>query len=474
MNSVLQCVLHTEAIKDYFISQQYKLHLNKNNPLGTKGAALALVFGEMIESAWLSNESTLSPWGFKKIISQFAPQFIGYEQHDAHELLTFLLTGLHEDLNLVKIKPYIEKVDCDNLEDEQASIISWNWFLERNKSFFVDLMYGQLKSTLKCPKCFKTSITFDPFLTFSVNIPCSVKREFTVLVILSNNKIFKQDLDILSSTTIIKLKQMLIEKYKLNNIVLCVYNKLNIQGICDDYTEVSQYQGKGLFAYECQTFTTYIPVPIKLYQKSTLQPFTFTRVIFTQPLNTFSDIHEILKKSINGSYKINIINTAGNTGIFNKTRLPCDFCNNSNCNNCELLSNQTTMQEAQDMLKNSEGPFMLEVILDDNNPFIENCNELNETEPIIENIFFDSKVTLKNCLEHSMKPETLDLHNEWYCSGCKDNVGALKTLQMYRLPKVLIFQLVRFRNRGVFSQKINEFIVQAVSLRISAEVSGEI
>ena len=41
-------------------------------------------------------------------VQKYAPQFMGYSQQDAQELLTFLLTGIHEDLNLVKDKPYFE------------------------------------------------------------------------------------------------------------------------------------------------------------------------------------------------------------------------------------------------------------------------------------------------------------------------------------------------------------------------------
>ena len=38
----------------------------------------------------------------------FAPRFSGHHQQDSQELLTFLLDGLHEDLNLVKEKPYVD------------------------------------------------------------------------------------------------------------------------------------------------------------------------------------------------------------------------------------------------------------------------------------------------------------------------------------------------------------------------------
>lgn len=51
-------------------------------------------------------------------MSKFAPQFSGYQQHDAQELLTFLLDGLHEDLNRIHDKPYIKQRDSDGRPDE--------------------------------------------------------------------------------------------------------------------------------------------------------------------------------------------------------------------------------------------------------------------------------------------------------------------------------------------------------------------
>jgi len=51
-------------------------------------------------------------------VGRFAPQFSGYQQHDSQELLTFLLDGLHEDLNRIVKKPYIELKDNDGRSDE--------------------------------------------------------------------------------------------------------------------------------------------------------------------------------------------------------------------------------------------------------------------------------------------------------------------------------------------------------------------
>jgi ubiquitin C-terminal hydrolase len=57
-------------------------------------------------------------------------------------MLSFLLETLHEDLNDITKKPYIEYKDSENRNDEEVSEEFWNGFLRREKSIFVDLFYG--------------------------------------------------------------------------------------------------------------------------------------------------------------------------------------------------------------------------------------------------------------------------------------------------------------------------------------------
>ncbi len=89
------------------VEKPYTKHINLDNPLGMKGA-LAKSYGDLLESMWSGDNSYLAPRQFKMMIGKHAPQFSGYQQHDSHELLAFLLDGLHEDLNLVKKKPYVD------------------------------------------------------------------------------------------------------------------------------------------------------------------------------------------------------------------------------------------------------------------------------------------------------------------------------------------------------------------------------
>ena len=85
------------------------------------GGALAETYGSLLEEMWCGQNSYLAPRQFKLMIGKHAPQFSGFQQHDSHELLAFLLDGLHEDLNLVRKKPY---VDMDIKTEERNDAVS--------------------------------------------------------------------------------------------------------------------------------------------------------------------------------------------------------------------------------------------------------------------------------------------------------------------------------------------------------------
>ena len=63
-------------------------------------------------------------------------QFSGHQQHDAQELLSVFLDGLHEDLNLVAVKPYTELPDSDDREDSILADIWWKNHLSRDNRYY--------------------------------------------------------------------------------------------------------------------------------------------------------------------------------------------------------------------------------------------------------------------------------------------------------------------------------------------------
>lgn len=54
------------------------------------------------------------------------------------QLLAFLLDGLHEDLNRMHDKPYIEEKDAAGQPDEQVADETWANYRARNDSVMVD------------------------------------------------------------------------------------------------------------------------------------------------------------------------------------------------------------------------------------------------------------------------------------------------------------------------------------------------
>ncbi|KAL6988146.1 ubiquitinyl hydrolase 1 [Sarracenia purpurea var. burkii] len=181
MNSSIQCLVHTPKLVDYFLGD-YRKDINIDNPLGMNGE-LALRFGDLLRKLWAPGATPVAPRVFKSKLAAFAPQFSGYSQHDSQEFLAFLLDGLHEDLNRVKCKPYIETKDAEGCPDEEVADEHWQNHLARNDSIIVDLCQGQYRSTLVCPFCKKLSITFDPFMYLSLPLPSTTMRTMTVTVL---------------------------------------------------------------------------------------------------------------------------------------------------------------------------------------------------------------------------------------------------------------------------------------------------
>uniref|UniRef100_A0A665UBP3 Ubiquitin carboxyl-terminal hydrolase n=1 Tax=Echeneis naucrates TaxID=173247 RepID=A0A665UBP3_ECHNA len=182
MNSALQCLSNTPPLTEYFLQSSYLEELNFTNPLGMKGE-IAEAYADVIKQMWSGRHYSVVPRVFKTKVGHFASQFLGYQQHDSQELLSFLLDGLHEDLNRVKNKEYIELRDADGRPDQEVAEEAWRNHRRRNDSVIVDTFHGLFKSTLVCPECHKVSVTFDPFCYLSIPLPVSKERVMEVFFV---------------------------------------------------------------------------------------------------------------------------------------------------------------------------------------------------------------------------------------------------------------------------------------------------
>jgi ubiquitin carboxyl-terminal hydrolase 4/11/15 len=105
MNSCLQCLSNTAPLTRYFLDSCFEYEINRTNTLGTKGK-LAKAYAKFIRGMWCETDSVYVPDNVKSAVSSINHIFSGYSQHDSHEFFSFLIDGLHEDLNRIAKKPY--------------------------------------------------------------------------------------------------------------------------------------------------------------------------------------------------------------------------------------------------------------------------------------------------------------------------------------------------------------------------------
>lgn len=74
---------------------------------------------------------------------------------------------------------------------------------------------------------------------------------------------------------------------------------------------------------------------------------------------------------------------------------------------------------------------------------IMNERRANALEPAQQ--LYADKITINDCFRLFNRPEKLSWQNEWYCSKCKAHKQAVKKIQVFKTPPILIITLKRFK-----------------------------
>ena len=188
MNAAIQCLSNTKILSMYFNRNCHLHEINRTNPLGMKGH-VAKRFGDLVREMWSGNTRTVAPIKLRWTIGRYNTSFSSLQQQDSQEFLAFLLDGLHEDLNRVTTKKYVELKDSDGRPDIVVSQEAEQNHSARNKSIVVDLFTGQLKSKVTCNVCGHESVKFDPFQYLSLPLPMESSVHLDVIVIRQDGSI---------------------------------------------------------------------------------------------------------------------------------------------------------------------------------------------------------------------------------------------------------------------------------------------
>ncbi|KAA8916532.1 hypothetical protein TRICI_001395 [Trichomonascus ciferrii] len=176
MNCIIQCLAGTPSLSILLVDGSYKRYVNVNNRLGYRGM-LVQKFAELVQTMFRGNVAYVGPTALKDLSGRLRDTFRGCEQQDCQEFLTFILDGLHEDLNVNGDKERLKELTeaeerrREGMSVRLASTIEWERYLKSDYSPIVDTMQGQYQSQLKCLACGNTSTTYNVFSFLSLPIP---------------------------------------------------------------------------------------------------------------------------------------------------------------------------------------------------------------------------------------------------------------------------------------------------------------
>ena len=162
MNATLQCFSHTEVLTDYFLNENNHTKIINNNISKKNPNLLQLSpsYLNLIKNLWLSHQKYFSPYAFRKNLAEMNPLFKELSANDAKDLLNYLLTQLHEELNLYVEKNIDEENDLNfNPYNEQMVLQNFvQSFFGKNKSVLSDHFFGIQESKFLCMGCEKKNL----------------------------------------------------------------------------------------------------------------------------------------------------------------------------------------------------------------------------------------------------------------------------------------------------------------------------
>ncbi|ONI01576.1 hypothetical protein PRUPE_6G147300 [Prunus persica] len=467
MNSSIQCLAHTPKLVDYFLGD-YSREINPDNPLGMDGE-IALAFGDLLRKLWAPGATPVAPRTFKSKLSRFAPQFNGFNQHDSQELLAFLLDGLHEDLNRVKCKPYVEVKDGDGRSDKEVADEYWRNHLARNDSIIVDVCQGQYKSTLVCPVCKKPSqytITVPKHGKFEdliqgLSVACSLGVNETFLVAeIYNNCILRYLEEPSDSLSLIRDQDQLVAFRFIKDV-----EQFPLVVFMHQLMEDQYMHGK-------MTSSFGIPLVSRLCNSASGSDICNLYLKLLKPFQTpRNDSQECLDSSesatleeVSGTQDTTppVLGGGVNSCYGNGVDSPLDFGFQFYITDEKGTSKDKKI--GMNEIVEKEESKQLNVLVCWPKKYIGEYDTrlLSSLAEVFKSSLFAKKpqesVSLYKCLEAFLKEEPLGPEDMWYCPGCKKHCQASKKLDLWRLPEILVIHLKRFSYSRCFKNKLETYV----------------
>lgn len=167
--SILQCLIYTLKLTDYFISGEYKNDINKknkneNNILNNYVILLQEIFKE---------NQLIKPLSLVQNINKYISEYNKMNQEDSHECLLKLLDIFHK---AISYEITLEFKETNNILMKKY-IDTFKNFYQNDYSYIIKLLYGMYLNKIKCINCNFEEIIFEPFnsITLDITIDYSIE-----------------------------------------------------------------------------------------------------------------------------------------------------------------------------------------------------------------------------------------------------------------------------------------------------------
>ncbi|XP_033063091.1 ubiquitin carboxyl-terminal hydrolase 4 isoform X4 [Trachypithecus francoisi] len=475
MNSALQCLSNTAPLTDYFLKDEYEAEINRDNPLGMKGE-IAEAYAELIKQMWSGRDAHVAPRMFKTQVGRFAPQFSGYQQQDSQELLAFLLDGLHEDLNRVKKKPYLELKDANGRPDAVVAKEAWENHRLRNDSVIVDTFHGLFKSTLVCPECAKVSVTFDPFCYLTLPLPLKKDRVMEVFLVPADPHCrptqYRVTVPLMGAVSdLCEALSRLCGIAAENMVVADVYNHR--------FHKIFQMdEGLNHIMPRDDIFVRYVKQPLPDdFGSSPLEPGTCNG----SRNSCEGEDEEEMEHQEEGKEQLSETEGSGEDELGNdptKTTQkkikgqPCPkrLFTFSLVNSYGTADINSLATDGKLLKLNSRSTLAIDWDSETRSLYYDE-QESEAYEKHVSMLQPQKKkkttVALRDCIELFTTMETLGEHDPWYCPNCKKHQQATKKFDLWSLPKILVVHLKRFSYNRYWRDKLDtvvEFPVRGLNM----------
>ena len=225
-NSALQCLSNTEDLTKYFINKCFEKEINNGSSLGSKGF-ISKEYYKFIKKMWIEPNNKIAPKEFRINFCRKTGLFLNSEQQDSQEFLLAVLDNLHEDLNRITNKKYMELQEQQKGEsDESASKRWWDYYRSRENSIIVDLFQGQFKSTIKCSVCGNSSISYDTYMSLGLPIP-TIKTSHQIKLLTSDQNFIDLNVKINEDIALKDIIKKAINYLNKNKYIDCIKNIKN-------------------------------------------------------------------------------------------------------------------------------------------------------------------------------------------------------------------------------------------------------